>query len=135
MPRRLRPQFLHPPLPIADYERLLEDGIRQCQAAERRVVLLGPGGFNEDTKTDHKLQSPELWRSVNEMVLGLGQRLGVPVVNVREALREKSGDVYMAGDHRFSVYGQAVVAREVGQALANEILALQQPQESIPAGR
>ena len=104
---------------------MLADGIRQCRRRpSRRVVLLGPGGFNEDTEMNFALQSPELWSAVNQMVIGLGQRLFVPVVNAQEALHEHSGEVYLANDHKFSLYGQTVVAREVEAVLADQVVAL-----------
>jgi hypothetical protein len=121
----LRPEITHPPLQIDEYERLLEDGINQCrQTSACRVVLMGPGGFNEDTRNDFRLQSPELWSSVNQMVLRLGERLDVPVINAQEALHEYGGEVYLPDDHRFSLYGQAVVAREVEAVLAAQVALL-----------
>jgi hypothetical protein len=121
----LRPHVTHPPLQLSEYESLLEDGIRQCRRkASRRVVLLGPGGFNEDTDTKLALQSPELWSAVNQMVIRLGQRLEVPVVNAQDALHEHSGEVYLAREHKFSLSGQIVVAREVEAVLADQVAAL-----------
>jgi hypothetical protein len=121
----LRPHVLHPPLRVDEYERLLEDGIRQCRRTKsRRVVLMGPGGFNEDTKMDFALQSPKLWSSVNQMVLSLGKRLDVPVINAQEALHEHSGEVYLPDDHKFSLRGQRVVAREVEAVLADQVIGL-----------
>jgi hypothetical protein len=121
----LRPRTVHPPLQIDEYARLLEDGINQCrQKKSRRVVLLGPGGFNEDTQMDFALQSPELWASVNEMVKNLGQRLRVPIINAQEALHEYSGEVYLPNEHKFSLFGQGVVSREVEGVLAKEVVAL-----------
>jgi hypothetical protein len=120
----LRPQVLHPPLQLDEYERLLEDGINQCRTNSCRAVLMGPGGFNEDTKKKFKLQSPKLFASVNQMVLGLGKRLDVPVINAQEALYEYSGEVFLRDEHRFSVFGQEVVAREVEAVLTAQVAAL-----------
>jgi len=121
----LRPHVVHPPLKMDEYERLLEDGINQCRRTKsRRVVLMGPGGFNEDTKMDFALQSPKLWSSVNQMVLSLGKRLDVPVINAQEALHEYSGEVYLPNDHKFSLRGQGVVAREVEAVLADQVIGL-----------
>lgn len=123
---KLRPQVMHPPLQVDEYEQFLEDGINQCRRTNScRVALLGPGGFNEDdTKNDFKLQSPKLWSTVNQMVLNLGKRLDVPVINAQEALHEYSGEVFLRNDHRFSQYGQVVVAREVETVLAAQVAAL-----------
>ena len=123
---KLRPQVVHPPLQLDEYERLLEGGINQCRRTNGcRVALLGPGRFNEDdTKNDFKLQSPKLWSSVNEMVLKLGGRLDVPVINAQEALHECRDEAFLRNDHRFSQYGQVVVAREVEAVLAAQVTAL-----------
>lgn len=127
----LRPHVVHPPLQLNEYESLLADGIRQCRRRpSRRVVLLGPGGFNEDTEMNFALQSPELWSAVNQMVIALGQRLLVPVVNAQEALHEHSGEVYLANEHKFSLFGQTVVAREVEAVLADQVIALLSNQEA-----
>lgn len=121
----LRPKVLHPPLQLDEYEHLLEDGINQCRRTSScRLALMGPGGFNEDTKNDFKLQSPRLWSSVNQMALSLGKRLDVPVINAQEALDEYSGEVFLRNDHRFSQFGQVVVAREVEAVLAAHVAAL-----------
>ena len=121
----LRPELTHPPLQLDEYERILEDGINQChQTSSCRVVLMGPGGFNEDTRNNFRLQSPKLWSSVNQMVLRLAKRLDVPVINTQEALHEYSGEVYLPYDHRLSLYGQAVVAREVEAVLAAQVVLL-----------
>lgn len=126
----LRPHVTHPPLTVDEYERLLEDGINQCRRTRSwRVVLMGPGGFNEDSKMDFALQSPQLWSSVNQMVLGLGKRLDVPVINAQEALHEHSGEVYLPNDHKFSLRGQGVVAREVEAVLTDQVIGLLHTQD------
>lgn len=121
----LRPHVVRPPLGLDEYERLLADGIKQCRRTKsRRVVLMGPGGFNEDSKMDLPLQSPKLWSSVNQMVLSLGKRLNVPVINAQEALHEHGGEMYLPNEHRFSLGGQGVVAREVEAVLADQVINL-----------
>jgi hypothetical protein len=121
----LRPHVTHPPLELDEYERLIEDGINQCRRTKsRRVVLMGPGGFNEDTKMDLALQSPKLWSAVNQMVLSLGKRLDVPVINAQEALHEYSGEMYLPNEYRLSLRGQGVVAREVEAVLADQVIGL-----------
>lgn len=119
----LRPHVVHPPLQLDEYERLLADGISQCRRGSRRVVLMGPGGFNEYNKNDFALQSPKLWSAVNQMVHGLGKREDVPVINTQDALHEHDCDVFLREDHKFSRKGQAVVAREVEAVLATEVAA------------
>ena len=121
----LTPHVVHPPLKLDEYERLLEDGIKHCRRTKYcHVVLMGPGGFNEDTKTGLALESPKLWSSVNQMVLNLGKRLDVPVINAQEALHEYGGEMYQPHDHKFSLRGQGVVAREVEAVLADQVISL-----------
>jgi hypothetical protein len=119
----LRPHIVHPPLLLDEYEQLLEDGIKQCRRGSRRVVLMGPGGFNEYNKNDFELQSPKLWSAVNQMVHSLGKRKDVAVINTQDALHEHDCDVFLREDHKFSRKGQTVVAREVEAVLATEVAA------------
>ena len=119
----LGPSVVHAPLSLDHYERLVEEGVQVCRSTGScRVVLMGPGRFNEDTTERYQIHSPELWRAVNEMILGLGERLGVPVINAQEALSEYGGEVFLPGNHRFSTYGHEVVAREVETVLASQIM-------------
>ena len=120
----LRPHVVHPPLQLDEYERLLADAVVQCRRGSRRVVLMGPGGFNEYNQNDDQLQSPKLWSEVNQMVHRLGKSNGVAVVNTQDALHEHDGAVFMRDDHRFSRKGQAIVGREVETVLAAEVAAL-----------
>ena len=121
----LHPSVSHPPITLDEYERLIVDGIEFCRRTSAcRVVLIGPGGFNEDTKDNYELQSPELWSSVNRMIRQIGGRLNVPVINVQEALGEYGGEVFLPHNHRFSQYGQEVVAREVESVLSAQVTTL-----------
>ena len=121
----LYPSVVHPPLSIAEYERLIEEGIAICRSMRScRVVLVGPGRFNEDTVEKHPVNTPELWAAVNEMILRVGRRTGAGVINAQEALAEHDGEVFLPGNHRFSTYGHEVVAREVEAVLASQIMML-----------
>lgn len=111
----------HPPLAIGEYERLIEDGVRYCQANSCRVILMGPGRFNEDTLENYQLHSPALWSSVNQMVARIGQRMNVSVIDAQEALGGHGGEVYLPNNHRWSTFGHELVAREVESILAREI--------------
>jgi hypothetical protein len=51
---------LHPPIALDEYERLIREGIELCQTSACRVVLMGPGRFNEDTKDNYAIPSPSL---------------------------------------------------------------------------
>jgi hypothetical protein len=113
------------PISICDYERLIHDAVDDGKRVSQcRIVLMGPGRFNEDSIEDYAVHSPELWASVNQMVLRVGKRLGVPVINAQEALEEYGGEVFMPRNHRWSEYGHEVIAREVESALALQVAAI-----------
>jgi hypothetical protein len=118
---------LHGPLPLDEYERLLQEALEFCRRTSPcRLVLMGPGRFNEDTIEDYAVHSPELWASVNRMVLRLGARLNVPVINAQEALAEYGGEVFTPNNHRWSEYGHEVIAREVETVVASQVVELSQ---------
>jgi hypothetical protein len=113
---------VHPPLSLDEYERLVCEAVEFCQRSSAcRVVLMGPGRFNEDTIEDYAVHSPEVFSAVNQMVLRIGKRLNVPVINAQEALAEYGGEVFAPNNHRWSEYGQGVIAREVESVLASQI--------------
>jgi len=113
------------PISIGEYEHLIEEAVVECKRASScRIVLMGPGRFNEDTSEDYVVHSPELWSSVNEMVLRVGKRSGVAVINAQEALAEYGGEVFTPNNHRWSEYGHEVIAREVESALASQVAEL-----------
>jgi hypothetical protein len=121
----LSPSVVHAPLAIDEYERLVEEGIQVCKdTASCRVALMGPGRFNEDTIEKYQIHSPELWAAVNQMILRVGKRMGVAVINAQEALSEYGGEVFLPGNHRFSTYGHEVVAREVESVLAAQVASI-----------
>ena len=113
------------PISLDEYETLVEDAVADCKRASScRIVLMGPGRFNEDTNEDYAVHSPELWASVNQMVLRVGERLGVPVINAQETLAEYGGEVFIPSNHRWSEYGHEIMAREVESALASQVAEL-----------
>jgi hypothetical protein len=113
------------PISIDEYESLVQEAVENCKRASScRIVLMGPGRFNEDTSEDYAVHSPELWASVNQMVLRVGERLDVPVINAQEALAEYGGEVFTPNNHRWSEYGHEVIAREVESALASQVTEL-----------
>jgi hypothetical protein len=114
-----------PPIKLDEYERLLEEGVLYCRSKSTcQPILMGPGRFNVDTIEDYAIHSPELWSTVNQMVLRLGERLGVPVINAQETLEDYSGEVFIANNHRWSHRGHRVVAVEVERVLSTEISAI-----------
>lgn len=116
---------VQPPLSLDEYERLVEEALLDCgQITSCRFVLMGPGRFNEDTSEDYPIHSPELWSSVNQMILRLGQRRNVAVVNTQETLTDHGGEVFITNNHRFSRVGHEVVGREVANVLASQIAIL-----------
>jgi hypothetical protein len=113
------------PISIEEYENLIQEAVSDCKRASScRIVLMGPGRFNEETKEVYAVHSPELWASVNEMVLRVGKRLGVAVINTQEALAEYGGEVFSPRNHRWSQYGHEIMAREVESALAAQVAEL-----------
>jgi hypothetical protein len=115
---------VHPPLALAEYERLVEEGVEMCRAAGRRPVIFGPGHFNEDSTEGYPPSAPGLWSSVNAMVRRIGGKHGVPLINAAEALAEHGGEVFLPNNVRFSRYGHEVVARETESVLGSQIAAL-----------
>jgi hypothetical protein len=112
----------HPPLSIAKYEQIVESGIRLCQSSGGcRVVILGPGRFNEDTTESYENHSPEVWDSVNEMTLRLGERHGVAVISSFDVFSGRGGEVFLRNNHRWSVRGHEIMAREVEHVIASQI--------------
>lgn len=113
------------PISIGEYESLVQEAVGDCKRASScRIVLMGPGRFNEDSVEDYAVHSPELWSSVNQMVLRVGKRLNVAVINAQEALAEYGGEVFTSNNHRWSEYGHEVIAREVESALASQVAQL-----------
>jgi hypothetical protein len=79
----------HQPISLDEYERVVQEALRECKRASPcSLVLIGPGRFNEDSTEVYALHSPELWSSVNQMVLRIGKRLDVSAVNAQEVLAE-----------------------------------------------
>ncbi len=114
----------HPPLGLDEYERLVREGVEICQAKGTRVVLLGPGRFNEDTTETYAIASPELWSSVNDMVGRVSRSMGVAAVDVFGRMHELGGEVFLPNNIRWSRLGHQVVARELEHVLAGEVAAL-----------
>ena len=116
----------HPPIALDEYERLINEGVELCQAAGCRVVLLGPGRFNEDAHmVGYSNPSPAIWSSVNDMVRGLSRAKDVAMVDCSGALSEHGGEVFLRDNIRYSAFGHQVLAREVARVLASEIIILQ----------
>jgi hypothetical protein len=113
---------IRPPISIEEYESLIEEAVADCKRASScRIVLMGPGRFNEDTIEEYAVHSPEVWSSVNEMVMRVGKRLDVAVINAQAALAEYGAEVFIPANHRWSEYGHEVIAREVEAALATQV--------------
>ena len=120
-----RAYVLQPPISLAEYERVVEEALLKCgRTTSCRFVLMGPGRFNEDTSEEYPVHSPELWSSVNQMIMRLAARQNLPFINVQEMLGEHSGEVFITQNHRFSSFGHEVVGREVANVVAPQIAAL-----------
>jgi hypothetical protein len=117
-----RPTKVYPPLAIDEYERLITEAVEFSRGTSPcRVILLGPGGLNEDTKTD-TAGTPELSSAVNQMVFRSGQQLGAAVVNASDLIAEHDGSVFMPGSNVYSERGHEVVAREIYSVIASQLL-------------
>jgi hypothetical protein len=115
----------HPPIALSEYELLLEEAVMMCRnTTGAAVVLIGPSPFDEDTNEGYALQSPELWRSVNQMVLMLGDRMQVPVLDIQDLFADFGREVIVPGTVKYSRYGHQVVAQEVQRILEAEVAAL-----------
>lgn len=113
------------PISLEEYETLIEEALKDArESSSCRIVLMGPGRFNEDTIEDYAVHSPELWSSVNQMVMRVGKRLGVAVIDAQAALTDHGAEVFTPSNHRWSEYGHEVIAREVEAALASQIAEL-----------
>ena len=115
----------HPPIALDEYERLVEEGVDICQSKGARVLLLGPGRFNEDIKADFSVplaEVPILFDSVNEMVRRVSKRTKAQIVDARGALCQRGGEVFLPQNIRWSHQGHDLVARELENALASEII-------------
>jgi len=116
---------IRPPIAVDEYERMVEEALLECKRTSScSIVLIGPGRFNNDTAEEYAVHSPELWSAVNQMVLRIGERLNLPVVNAQDALAEYDAEVFISKNHRWSGFGHEVVAREVEAVVASQITRL-----------
>ena len=112
---------LKPPIELDEYERLVADAVSYAkQASSCRIILMGPGLFNEDTVENYEVHSPELWVSINEMILRLSSRFDLPMIDA-QAVLSGHGGVFVNQNHRYSEYGHSLVGRELASLLAGEI--------------
>lgn len=117
----------HPPLEIDEYEQIIDKGVEMCKSSGVRVVVVGPGRFNEDVRDNYSIPSgqlPGVFSSINEMVRRVGKRAGIPVIDAQGALSEHSGEVFLRDNIRWSQFGHQLVAKELERVLASEILLL-----------
>ena len=82
---------------------------------------MGPGGFNEYSE-DGNQQSPELARSVNEMISEVAHSPGVTFFNAHDLMAAQPGDVYLRQSHKWSLRGHQIISQEIGSLIANEII-------------
>jgi hypothetical protein len=120
---------LRPPIPLDEYERLVNEAIELVTSTSTsRVVLMAPGKFNEDSTDNYHIPSPGIWARVNQMVMDLGNRHHLPVICTRDLLADYGSGVFLPNNHRWSRYGHEVIAREVEYVLSAEIGALCLPE-------
>jgi len=119
----LQPTTVLPALSVEKYEQCVSEAVDLCQQPGGcRVILMGPGGFNEYSE-DGNLDSPELASSVNQMLLRGAAEKGVPFVNAYELADDHTTDIYLPETHRWGLLGHEVMAREIEHVLASEIIA------------
>jgi hypothetical protein len=117
----IMPTMVRPALQVDDYERLIEEAVMFCQqSSDCKLVLMGPGGFNEDTRDRNEL-TPELFQVLNEKIINLGKRLGVAVVNANDAMAAQDGNVFLRDTQKWSAAGHQIMAQELTSVLATEI--------------
>ena len=120
---------LKPPIAMEEYQRLAEEAVDiVLKAGSSRLVLMAPGRFNDDSTNHYSIPTPELWSRVNQMVIDLGDRRGVPVICTQDLMSNYGAEVFLPNNHRWSRYGHEVIAREVESVLAAQIGALAVPE-------
>lgn len=118
------PTMVRPALQVDDYERLIEEAVLFCQqTSDCKLVLMGPGGFNEDTRDGDEL-TPELFQTLNEKIINLGKRLNVAVVNANDAMAAQDGSVFLRDNQKWSAAGHQIMAQELTSVLTAEIVKL-----------
>ncbi len=123
----LLPRSVYGPLEIEQYRQQVEQALIYCRATSTcRVVLLGPGGFNNDAK-DAWLPPQDKYYAVNDMTLDLGRRFNVPVINATEIMAERDGSVYQPDTNVWSETGHDVMAREIASVVTAQVRILQHP--------
>lgn len=123
----LLPRSVYAPVEIDRYRQLVEEAVAYCQESSRcQIILIGPGGFNEDAKDDW-LPPIDKYDAVSEMTLDVGRQLNVPVINATEIMAAQDGSVYQPGSNNWSESGHRVMAREIGYVLAARVRDIQNP--------
>lgn len=113
------------PLSIEEYKNYLREGIETCRNANvRSVVLMGPSHFDEDTHEGYPLESPEVWLSVNRMVLALGEEMKVPVIDTQGLLLDCGRETLLPYSIKYSRFGHTMVALEVDRVLGAMVASL-----------
>lgn len=115
------PWKIVPPLSLSAYEETVREALVYCQTHSAcRVLVMGPGGFNEYSE-DGNQTSPELATALNQMLLRVTQEMKMAFINAHELMAEQTSDVYLTASHRWSEQGHAIVARAMESIIAAEI--------------
>jgi hypothetical protein len=113
------------PLSIEEYKSYLREGIEICRNSNiRSVVLMGPSYFGEDTHEGYPLESPEVWLSVNRMVLALGEEMKVPVIDTQGLLLACGRETLLPRSIKYSPFGHKMLALEVDRVLGAMVASL-----------
>lgn len=125
---KITPIKMYQPVKVDEYQRLATEALEFCKEnSSCRLVLMGPGGFNEYGQRNCPLYLPDLWAAVNLMVTTLGRRFGLPVANPHDMMESLGSAVYVPDSDLWSAHGHQLVAREVENVVAGQILALTHP--------
>jgi hypothetical protein len=115
----LRPLIREYPRPtVKEYEDLLQEAVSRLQAANVRLVLQGPGGFNPDEMgPKYAPDTPRIYDDINAMARRVAAARQVPIVD-RVAIGQGHPALFLPATSRYSGFGH----RLMGEALADELL-------------
>lgn len=112
------------PLALSTYEQTVREAVLYVQQhSSSRIVLMGPGGFNEGSR-DGLQKSPEMAATLNQQFARLAAELRVAYINAHELMAEQNSDVYLVETHRWSEQGHALIAKEIESVIASELAKL-----------
>lgn len=115
----LRPLIREYPRPTpGEYEELLQEAVDRLRAANVRLVLQGPGGFNPDEPSSkYAPDTPHVYDAINTMARRVAEAGQLPMVDRIEIGRSHPA-LFLPATSRYSRFGH----RLMGEALADRLL-------------